>query len=67
MTRDEMITATVTSIMIHARLAELRELARATTQTYRELIAHGVPADMALHFFACSRLRERLDEERSRR
>ncbi|MFH0297223.1 hypothetical protein AAFX91_08265 [Bradyrhizobium sp. 31Argb] len=64
MTRDEAVRALANDIKVEVRLIELRRLADETSTAFTELLAHGTPAEAALHFFACGRLLQRLNEER---
>ncbi|MGY8682466.1 hypothetical protein Q2941_32520 [Bradyrhizobium sp. UFLA05-153] len=64
MTRDEQVRRIAQSIKIESHLIGLRRLAAETSAAYADLVTHGTPAKVAEHYFACSRLRERLDEER---
>jgi hypothetical protein len=67
MTRDERVHALAQSIKVEARVCALRRLADQTARTFEELRRHGVPVDVACGYFACTRLRERLDEKNDER
>jgi hypothetical protein len=61
-TRDA-IAATARTILRHARVAQLRELAAQTSAAFDELRQHGVPVDVIVADFSCEMFRQRVDEQ----